>query len=87
VQVRTHLGRVGDDFYFASSGQCNGSVTLLPTVVSRPSDIRCPIRVRGLLVVAAILLFCHGGLLSPLSPNSVRQLWRRVWLPPRRNCP
>ena len=36
-----------------------------PPVVSRLADIR-PVRMRRLLVVAALSLSCHGGVLSPL---------------------
>ena len=53
---------------FAVSGLRKGSpVRLLPasTVVSRLADIR-PVCMRRLLVVAAISLSCHGGVLSPL---------------------
>jgi len=85
AQARTHRGHVGDDLYFAVSGLRKGSaVRRLPAaaVVSRLADIRS-VRVRGLLVVAALSLSCHRDVLS-------RQILAAsivvIWLPLRCDC-
>jgi hypothetical protein len=85
AQARTHRGRVGDDLYFAVSGLRKGSaVRRLPAaaVVSRLADI-CSVRVRGLLVVAALSLSCHGDVLSrQILAAAIGVIWR----PLRSDC-